>query len=62
MSILMEYAIVVYGLFLIDIVQTSCITVLAYNILVVGWGDQTALLDHPWPAATVPLLTGISKF
>ncbi|CAE6511105.1 unnamed protein product [Rhizoctonia solani] len=49
----------VYGLFLVDCVQTALTTHNAWHFLSRGWGDLRVLSDPGWSWIAVPLLSGI---
>ncbi|KAG8679163.1 hypothetical protein FRC09_019208, partial [Ceratobasidium sp. 395] len=49
----------VYGLFLVDCVQTALTTHNAWHFLSRGWGDLHVLADPGWSWIAVPLLSGI---
>ena len=49
----------VYGLLVLDIVQTIFSTHWVWRILVLGWGDTSVLSQLPWSSITIPILSGI---
>ncbi|KAJ7685833.1 hypothetical protein B0H17DRAFT_1073044 [Mycena rosella] len=51
--------ILVYMVFLLDLLQTVLITQSSWIALIVNWGDATALINTPWSSATTPLLNGL---
>ena len=51
----------VYGIFILDILQSIIIAALGYYSLVTGWGRPTALNTLNWAFTSIPIVTGISE-
>ncbi|KAI0087639.1 hypothetical protein BDY19DRAFT_907457 [Irpex rosettiformis] len=49
----------VYGIFLLDILQSIIIAALGYYSLVTGWGRPSALGKLNWAFTSIPIVTGI---
>jgi len=49
----------VYGVFLIDVVQTALSSHFAFGILVSGWGNPEVLVKTPWSSIVLPLSSAI---
>jgi len=51
----------VYGLYLVDLVQTACVTDAAWTTLCEGWGNPSALMITNWSFSMTPLVSGLGK-
>ncbi|KAJ7461958.1 hypothetical protein FB451DRAFT_1404453 [Mycena latifolia] len=51
--------ILVYIVFLVELLQTVLITHTSWVTLIANWGDIAALISTPWSSATTPVLNGI---
>ncbi|KAF9012269.1 hypothetical protein BDZ89DRAFT_479666 [Hymenopellis radicata] len=49
----------VYGVFILDTVQTAFFTQIAYYMLVGNWGDLNVMVHRPWTGLTLPIFNGI---
>lgn len=54
-------ALAVYGLYLIDLVQTVCITDVAWATFCKGWGKPSVLVITVWGFSITPAVSGLSK-
>jgi len=50
-----------YGVYLIDLVQTACITDAAWTTLCEGWRNPSALMITNWSFYMTPIVSGLSK-
>ncbi|KIM79191.1 hypothetical protein PILCRDRAFT_571209 [Piloderma croceum F 1598] len=51
--------ILVYGIFILDIVQTVLATHAAWGFLISGWGNPGILSQPPWSVMTLPFMSAI---
>ncbi|KAJ6554874.1 hypothetical protein B0H19DRAFT_1154709 [Mycena capillaripes] len=51
----------VYGIFLLEVVQTAITSHFAYATLVMGWGDHSVFVKLPWSSLATPIFTGITS-
>ncbi|KAI0299867.1 hypothetical protein BC826DRAFT_715853 [Russula brevipes] len=49
----------VYGLYLLDLVQTVFVTDVAWAALCAGWGNRKALVYTPWGFSMTPIASGL---
>ncbi|KAH9958992.1 hypothetical protein BC827DRAFT_536600 [Russula dissimulans] len=49
----------VYGLYLLDIIQTVFTTEGAWRALCVGWGDPSSLIHTSWGFSMIPVVSGV---
>ncbi|KAF9021324.1 hypothetical protein BDZ89DRAFT_1042846 [Hymenopellis radicata] len=50
---------VLYGVFILDTVQSVFFTHIVYYMLVGHWGDLNVMIHRPWSGLTLPILNGI---
>ncbi|KAJ7923106.1 hypothetical protein B0H13DRAFT_2316784 [Mycena leptocephala] len=50
--------ILVYGVFVVELLQTALITHTCWVILISSWGELSGLVNTPWSSATTPVITG----
>ncbi|KAJ7145747.1 hypothetical protein C8R44DRAFT_755795 [Mycena epipterygia] len=49
----------VYGIYIIEIVQTALSSHFAFAVLVNGWGDPNAIQKLPWSISSIPITAAI---
>ncbi|KAF8177934.1 hypothetical protein K438DRAFT_1978250 [Mycena galopus ATCC 62051] len=50
--------ILVYGVFIVELLQTSLITHSNWVTLIAKWGNTAAIADTPWSSTTTPVING----
>ncbi|KII84926.1 hypothetical protein PLICRDRAFT_45769 [Plicaturopsis crispa FD-325 SS-3] len=55
----LAFKILVYGVYILDLVQTVLAAHASWALLVAGWGNPLVLVFSPWSVATIPIMSGI---
>jgi hypothetical protein len=52
----------VYGIFLLDTIQTVFATAETWDMLVLNWGNPDIVVHPFWAGGVLPMLSGLSKY